>query len=116
MTVMILAAMASSTLGFAAFTALALAMDRHHEQMLGRRKVPPRQKLAFRAAGWLLLALSLRASVLGWGWSLGSAIWLGLLTLSAITLILLLGWRSRAARWTGIAGLAVGIILSGVLP
>ncbi len=113
---MILAAVAGYALGFAAFTALALAMDRHHEQMLGCRKVPQQQKLAFRIMGWLLLAASLWASVMGWGWSLGSAMWLGLLTLAAITLILLLGWRPRAARWTGIASPAVGLITLGVLP
>lgn len=43
---------------FAAWSAIALGMDRHHEDALGRQTATPRLA-QLRRVGWLLLALSL---------------------------------------------------------
>ncbi len=62
----------------AGMAALAVGMAQHHRQVFGR---PPGvvQRAAWRGAGWLLLALALAPCWLGWGASMGSVLWVGLL-------------------------------------
>ncbi|MBL6458380.1 DUF3325 domain-containing protein [Belnapia sp. T6] len=83
-------------LAYAGFLALALAMDRHHRDLLGG--VPSRMgRLLFRGGGWMLLGLSIAPCCALWGPSFGAIAWCGLLTLAAFTLVSLTTYAPRAA-------------------
>ncbi|KQP20588.1 DUF3325 domain-containing protein [Pseudorhodoferax sp. Leaf267] len=58
------------TLSLLGFAALALAMERHQEDLF-KRPLPRRTTLALRSAGWAALLLALLAAVRAQGWSLG---------------------------------------------
>ncbi|HEY8427941.1 MAG TPA: DUF3325 domain-containing protein [Sandaracinaceae bacterium] len=90
------------TLAYAGFTAVCLAMERHHRQLLGR---PPARRTAtsLRATGFVLLGLALAACLLTYDGSVGVILWLGLLTAAGLALVFLLPYAPRLA-----AGLAVG--------
>lgn len=96
--------LSSLCVAYAGLLALALAMDRHHEQVFARR---PSQQPAGSGggAGWLGLALSLPPAVTAWGWAIGIPAWLGLLTVAAAALLLLLSHAPRAALRLGPAAL-----------
>lgn len=79
---------------YAGFTALCLAMDRHHVELLGR-KASPRRRQGLRLGGWLLLALSLWPAVAVPEWGLGLVQWCAMLMLSGALLVLLLPYRPR---------------------
>lgn len=65
------------------FFSLALAMNKHHHQM--RRKNPaPVTRLVFRIVGALGLTLSLFACAQYSGWPVGTVLWCGLLTATAL--------------------------------
>ena len=55
---------------YAGFTALCLATDRHHGELL-RSKPSPTRRLGLRVAGWLLLTLSIAPAVAVAGWAQG---------------------------------------------
>lgn len=73
----------------AGFSALALAMDRHHHARIGARPARLRKRL-LQVAGSLALALSLAASVADFGPAYGPIVWLGLLTAGAAPVLLAL--------------------------
>lgn len=81
---------------YAGFTALCLATDRHHGELL-RSKPTPARRLGLRAAGWLLLTLSVWPAVAATGWGRGLVEWCAVLMLSALLLVLLLPYRPRLA-------------------
>ena len=81
---------------YAGFTALCLATDRHHGELL-RSKPSPARRLGLRVAGWLLLTLSIAPAVAVAGWSQGLVEWCAVLMLSALLLVLLLPYRPRLA-------------------
>jgi len=95
----------SLLLSFCAFSALSLAMNRHHQQVFGRAVTPRRQTL-LRAAGALLLVLAIPPAVKGWGLSVGLAVWCVQLTLAAQAQLLLLTYRPL---WTVPATVASGL-------
>lgn len=70
-------------LAFAGFVGLALAMQRHQRDLLGRTLGPARTR-AFRIAGWTLIAASLVPMALDWGMLVGLALWLALLSFAAL--------------------------------
>ncbi len=94
-----------STLGLAlayvGFTGLCLAMERHHEQVFGSRRIPIWRGRFFRSVGWLLLAVSLLPAVLEAGWGLGIVLWAGGLTAAALLLAVLLPYAPRVAAALG---------------
>ncbi|KAA0676501.1 DUF3325 domain-containing protein [Roseomonas genomospecies 6] len=97
--------LSSLCIAYAGFLALALSMDRHHEQVFARR--PSARTSRFLGwAGWMALGLSLPPAVVGWGWAIGLPAWLGLLTVAAAALVLLLPHAPRAALRLGPAALA----------
>ncbi|MBP0494966.1 DUF3325 domain-containing protein [Roseomonas indoligenes] len=98
-------------LAYAGFTGLCLAMERHHEQVFGTRRVPPMRGSLFRGAGWLLLVISLLVSVLGAGPVLGILLWAGLLTAAALLLALLLAFTPRAAAAVALSPFPVALLL-----
>lgn len=71
------------------FASLALAMDRHHRQL--RQCVPShRQRQWLRLLGSLGLAVSLAICLADAGWASGIVLWLGILSLAALTIVLTL--------------------------
>lgn len=95
---------------YAGFTALCLAMDRHHVELLGR-KSSLRRRQGLRLAGWALLAVALWAAVAVAGWGLGLVQWFAVLMLSALLLVLLLPYRPRLV----LALAAVSLLASPVV-
>ena len=81
---------------YAGFTALCLSTDRHHGELL-HSKPSPQRRVGLRAAGWLLLALSIWPAVALGGWSRGLVEWCAVLMISALLLVLLLPYRPRLA-------------------
>lgn len=74
---------------FAGFAALALSLDRHHEDVWHR--TPGRRAVwALRVVGWLLLAAALVPCVRSDGLASGIVLWAGLLTMAALCVALLL--------------------------
>lgn len=96
-------------LAFAGFAAIGLAMERHHGEVFGTRRIPPLRGVALRWLGWLLLGLSFVPAIAGWDWSFGPVAWCGVLTLAAGVILLLLPWRPRLLPW-----LAAGLPVLGV--
>jgi len=82
-------------LSLIAFGALALAMERHQEDVFGRALARGRTR-ALRAGGWLALAAALALAVRGQGWSLGLVAWSG--HISAAAGIVFLGLVANARR------------------
>lgn len=75
-----------------AFALLALAMQRHQEDLFGRALAAGPTR-ALRAAGWLALLASLAVAVRAQGWSLGLVAWCGHISLSAGLVVLgLVAW------------------------
>ncbi|MEO7470065.1 MAG: DUF3325 domain-containing protein [Sphingobium limneticum] len=84
----------SLALCFLAFVALALAMDRHHGQVLNSRP-SPRFRRFLRSGGWALIMLSAAPCIAASGWSIGLTWWLGILTAAAMPVLLLLTYRPK---------------------
>ncbi|EQB2519813.1 DUF3325 domain-containing protein [Pseudomonas aeruginosa] len=83
-------------LNLLAFTALCLAMNRHHKNLLGHEPSAPRV-LLLRGVALLDLGLALAFSIHRQGVGIGIVFWSCLLMLAAGTLVLLLAWRPRWA-------------------
>ncbi len=81
---------------YSGFTALCLAMPRHHDELLGG-KPSVRRRRGLSLGGWFLLGLSLWAAVAGHGWNFGLVDWFAVLMLSALALVLLLPYCPRLA-------------------
>lgn len=101
---------------FAAWTALALAMDRHHEDAWPgiASEAPPavlrRQRLA--QAGWALQALSL-GMALGFPGAttvaMSAVVWTAALSLSALAATALATWQPQRLPRLGMAALALAL-------
>ena len=81
----------SSALLLWGLVAVALAMDRQHEQWLHRR-AGPRLRRVLRVGGTAAIAISLACAVAGLGGALGVLTWLGLLTPAALAVAGALTW------------------------
>ena len=86
-------------LSLLAFGALALAMDRHQEDIFGRVLAPERVR-ALRTAGWLAMGAALAWAVREQGWSLGLIAWTGHISAAAglVFVGLVVMGRRRARR------------------
>lgn len=98
---------AAVLLSYASFTALCLAMDKHHGELL-RRKPSPLQRRTLAGVGWLLLALAMAAAVHDAGWAMGLVNWTAGLMASGILLVWLIPYQPRLALGIAAAGLVVG--------
>lgn len=85
------------TLSLLGFAALALAMERHQDDLFGRA-LPRRTTLALRNAGWAALLLALVVAVRTQGWSLGLVTLSGHTSLGAGLVFVALVVRQRLAR------------------
>ena len=91
-------ALSVQLLSLLAFGALALAMDRHQEDIFGRALARGRTQ-ALRIAGWLALGATLALAVREQGWSLGLIAWTGHISASAgLVFVGLLVMGRRRAR------------------
>jgi hypothetical protein len=99
--------MSAFLLCFAAWSAIALGMDRHHEDALGREG-SARRLLHLRRAGWLLLLLSLWLAARPSGAtpaSLGVTAWTIALSVAAVAVTAMATWQPR--RIPAVAGVAL---------
>ena len=97
--------LAAFCLAYAGFAALALAMERHFEDLFDRAIGPAHQR-PLRIAGWSALGLSLWLSGITYGWSYGLVEWIGMLAIAGLVLIWALTYRPALAIGLG-AGCAV---------
>lgn len=108
------APLAALTLSFSGMAGLALAMDRHHEQVTGRSEVPRTRRRVLLWAGSLLLALSLAACIGAWGATVGLTAWCGLLTAGGLLVGVLLTYAPHlAVRVSAATVLVAGVRLVG---
>ena len=84
------------TLSLAAFAALALAMERHQDDLFGR-PLPASRTRALRLAGWAGLLLALVVAVRAEGWGLGLVTLSGHTSLCAALVFVALVVRQRRA-------------------
>ncbi|MFA7667504.1 MAG: DUF3325 domain-containing protein [Burkholderiaceae bacterium] len=90
---------ASFGLAYGAFVALALAMERHQEQIAGRR-LGVWASRAWRCGGIVLLGSSLAVCLMQALPSMAVTVWLGLLSLAALALALSFTYRPAWVRLT----------------
>lgn len=85
---------------------LALAMDAHWHQALGRaHPLPPARRRALRTAGALGLAASLGLCLLADHPSMAALVWVLLLSVSAASVAFTLSWRPHWLRaLSGVVG------------
>ena len=99
--------MSAFLLCFAAWSAIALGMDRHHEDATGRESAARRMQ-PLRRAGWLLLLLSLWLAAPpadGVPASLGVTTWTVALSVAAVAVTAAVTWQPR--RTPLLAGVAL---------
>jgi hypothetical protein len=102
---------------FSGFTALSLAMDRHHENSYGRGTSPGTRRPWLRIAGAFALLVSLLACLALKGATQGWVLWLGVLTAGALLVVGVLSYAPRhagalAAAAAAMAGLAAALTLA----
>ena len=96
---------------FAAWSAIALGMDRHHADALGREGTAHRLR-HLRRAGWLLLCGSLWLAARPAGGapaSLGVTAWAVALSVAAVATAVAMTWQPRRAPALAGAALAAGL-------
>lgn len=115
----ILSVLAAFGLGYAGMVALALAMQRHHEQVFTAGQpaddVPAKRCRLLRILGVLLLSAALLACAQGFGWWRTPVVGLGVLSIASLLLIVLLPYRARLAVQLSGWFTAVGLLLLLVL-
>lgn len=104
--------MSAFLLCFAAWSAIALGMDRHHEDALGREGTARRQ-MHLRRTGWLVLALSLWLAARPSGEvpaSLGVTAWTVALSVAALAVTAMVTWQPRRTPVAAGVALAAGLL------
>jgi len=99
------------TLAYAGMAGLCMAMERHHEQVTGRRDVSIRLRWVLRLSAGVLLLASLRVCIDGWGSGVGWVAWLGYLTTGALLVVGLWAWRPRLAMGIAVTGGACSLLV-----
>jgi 4-hydroxybenzoate polyprenyltransferase len=101
---------------FWGFTALSLAMDRHHEASHGRDRMPAgrRRRGRLQLAGTLGLLSSLLACLAVQGATQGWVLWCGVLTVGALALVLLLAYAPARVPLLGRLAAAAALLAAGV--
>lgn len=107
----------SLALCYAGFVALALAMPRHHEELRGTRPDPASRR-PWRAAGAVLLALSLWPALAWWpNAAIAVSAWLGLATVAAFALAMVLAWSAPKRRLPfALLPVCLMLAIGGLLP
>jgi hypothetical protein len=80
-------------------TLFCLAMEKHRKQILSpilaKFNLSNMVVISFRPFAWLLLLIALNFSVEQYGWSIGPAVFFGVLSACLLPLILLLTYRAN---------------------
>ena len=71
------ASLGALALASAGMAALAFAMDRHYEQLMGKREVPALHRWPLRLVGAVMLAAALLPCIAAWGATVGVVAWVG---------------------------------------
>lgn len=105
----------SGLLAFAGFAAIALSMERHRAMSEPRQASMPvlatkPGRWIARCGGYAVLALAALPATWTWGLSVGIAVWLGTLTVSAACLILVLTYRPGSVRTLAQLALLSGLV------
>ncbi|MDR6152722.1 hypothetical protein J2W88_001254 [Acidovorax delafieldii] len=103
--------MSAFLLCFAAWSAIALGMDRHHEDATDREGAARRLQ-QLRRAGWLLLLLSLWLAAHPAGGvpaSLGVTAWTVALSVAAVAVTAAVTWQPRCAPLLAGVALVAGL-------
>jgi hypothetical protein len=87
--------LAWSALGFGLLSA---SMERHAKQIFGPVPLEETTRRLRVVVGWLMLALALVPAIYDYGLSVGVAVWIGFLALSATLVALLLTYRPHTLR------------------
>ncbi|MBI6897390.1 DUF3325 domain-containing protein [Pseudomonas putida] len=98
-------------MGFAGFAGLCLAMEKHFNDLLGR-KPTSRQLRALKVAGWALLLLSLIFAVYGRGWALGLVEWIAVLMSGVMLWVFGLPYQPRLLLGAALVSLVLGPLLA----
>lgn len=104
-------ALAALALAFSGMSALALAMDRHHQQ-LRQRDAEPTLRNILRLLGAVLLAMALLPCIDLWGGGAGIVAWTGFLTAATLLLAGLLSYTPRLAAGLAVFSLFYGLWIS----
>ncbi len=90
-----MAALVAIALCGAGFAILALSMAKHHRDVFG---IPgsSHRRLAARVLGWGLLGLSLLSCQATWGAAIGTVVWFGLMTVTALLVAVGLTYAPRS--------------------
>lgn len=99
---------------FAAMTGLSLAMDRQYEQLTHQRDVPAGRRRQLRAAGVILLLLSLAVCMQAWGGPIGFTLWCGFLTLTALAVACSLSYVPKLTLALTLAAIPLGMLGLGL--
>ena len=91
---------AAFLLAYGGFAALALAMDRHYEDLFSQ-PITRSRRVLLRWVGWFGLALSLWACASVYGWAYGMTEWIGMLAIAGLMLIWILTYRPAVALLLG---------------
>lgn len=98
-------------MGFAGFAGLCLAMEKHFNDLLGR-KPTGRQLRALKITGWALLLLSLILAVHGRGRALGLVEWIAVLMAGVTLWVFGLPYQPRLLLGAALASLVLGPLLA----
>ncbi|CAK17248.1 DUF3325 domain-containing protein [Pseudomonas entomophila] len=98
-------------IGFAGFAGLCLAMEKHFNELLGRKPTAV-QLRGLRFGGWALLLLSLVLAVYGRGWALGLVEWIAVLMAGVTVWVFGLPYQPRLLLGLAAASLLLGPLLA----
>jgi len=98
-------------IGYAGFSALCLAMEKHAAELLGRK--PGHTALrVFRIGGWSLLVLSLVLAVQMRGWAHGLVEWIAVLMAGVTLWVFGLPYQPRLLLGLAAASVVLGPLLA----
>lgn len=99
-------------LSLVGFSALALAMHRHHQQVWGHG-LSYKARLSLRLIGVVGLGSSFAVCFGGFGWASAPVLWLGLLSVAGLAIVLLLAYRPRLIAFLVPAVLVLAVVTGG---
>lgn len=84
----------SFTLALTGLALLAVSLARHYRDLFGKT-LPLVRGRAFRAGGWLAIAVSLTGAIAAQGFGIGIVLWFALLNVAALCVGLLITYRDK---------------------
>lgn len=94
---------------YSALAAMCFSMEKHYQQIFSTEPALLMQRLLYWG-GWLLLLISVVATVMLWNMAVGLTVWFGCLTAMLAALILLFAYYPGLAGKSAIASMTVSVI------